>query len=107
MAMQENIKLPAATSPTKTALPPLPRREPQPDLAAMLLQRIAEEGREPASNYRSTDTRLFANGIFSWERDSSRTMEISCDLPGLIVRAAVCQTLTVSKSELLSTITNA
>ena len=106
MAMKKNIKLPAATTPPKTALPPIPRREPQPDLAAMLLQRIAEEGREPVSIYATTDTRLFANGIFSWDKDSSRTMEISCDLPGLVVKAAVSQTLTVSMSKPVWTIAN-
>ena len=81
----------------KTSRRPAPVPEALPDLAQMLRQRIAEAGCAPNSSpTAATDTRFFTFGIFSFDNEISRTLKISSDLPGIVVTAAIRQTLTVS-----------
>lgn len=89
MSIKEPAKLPFAHL-------PLSSQQAQPDLATMLLQRIVEADDAPANNDNATNTCLFASDVFSWRNDTSRCMEVSCDLPGIVVKSAVVQTLTVS-----------
>lgn len=74
-------------------LPPPGFHEVSPEQTAMLYKLVIEADNK--YDYHVGDVRLLKFGVFSWDRGSYRTIKISAKLPGVVVPAAVSQTLTV------------